>query len=485
MSTNPTPTKSAAKWSLIVTTLLLLAITYPLILTNNQSGRGAADDLIYHWPTIQTFAQQLPTPDLSNYQSATTPAYHLELAVLHRIGLPRTAIQLYANLWTVLLLGLLAYRAGKSFGKPGLLITLPLLTSMYVLFPAIWLLPDNAGWLAVLLILILALDYPYSTKTALTAGIVLAFLVLIRQVHIWAAAILWITAWIGTNQQTPTLTPTKLFSDPITRTRRLILALIATIPATLFLLYFLRLWGGLVPPAFQDRHQGPNLATPAFILTQITILSIFFTPLLLPQLKTILKSHRTWIIAALTTGLILAIIPQSTYSVEAGRYSGWWNIINKLPTIADRSPIILLGAPAGALACIIWASLITRRDTWIFATTLAAFTAAQTANHASWQRYHEPLLLILIILILTRAPLAIQHPKRTILGSAALAALLAAITIPTLLNAKPAIMPMPTTNSSSPSSPSSPSFYSPPPLPPLPPSSHSSSLSHSDGRGPG
>ncbi len=444
MPSNPTSSKSAAKWCLITTTLLLVAITYPFILTGNQSGRGASDDLIYHWPTIQSFANQLPTPDLSDYQSATTPGYHLELALVNRLGFSRTFVQLYANLWTVLLLGLIAYCAGKSFGKQGLLITLPLLTSMYILFPAIWLLPDNAGWLAVLLILILALDYPLSTKTILTSGIVLAFLVLIRQVHIWAAAIIWITAWIGSdNQKNQTPTLTKLFSDPITRTRRLILALIATIPAALLLIYFLRLWGGLVPPSFQDHHQGPNPATPAFILTQISILSVFFAPLLLPQLKSIAKSHRNWIIAALTLGLLIAIIPESSYSTEAGRYSGWWNIIDKLPAIANRSPIILLGAPAGALACVIWSSLISRRDTWIFATTLIAFTAAQTANHASWQRYHEPLLLILIALILTRAPIAIQNPKRVIFSSLALAALLAAITIPTLLNAKPINPPSP------------------------------------------
>jgi len=443
-SSLPSSVSHTGKWCLITTTLLLLAVTWPFILSGNISGRGASDDLIYHWPTIESFANQLPTPDLSDYQSATTPGYHLELAVLNRLGFSRTFVQLYANLWTVLLLGLLAYRAGRSFGKQGLFITLPLLTSMYILFPAIWLLPDNAGWLAVLLILILALDYPYSTKTALTAGIVLAFLVLIRQVHIWAAAIIWVTAWIGThdqNNQTPTLT--KLFTDPVNRTRRLILALIATIPATLLLIYFLRLWGGLVPPSFQDHHQGPNPATPAFILTQVSILSVFFAPLLLPQLKAILKSHRNWIIAALALGLVIGLYPESTYSTDAGRYSGWWNIVGKLPTFADRSPILLLGAPAGGLACVIWSSFISRHETWVLATTLIAFTAAQTANHASWQRYHEPLLLILIVLILTRSPIVIQHPKRTILGSLTLAAMLAAITIPTLLNAKPVDPPSP------------------------------------------
>lgn len=344
-------------------------------------------------------------------------------------------VQLYANLWTALLFGILAYKAGRSFGKLGVLITLPLLSSIYVLFPAVWLLPDNAGWFAVLLILILALDYPLSTRTILTSGIILAFLVLLRQVHIWAASIIWISAWIGSDSKTPSLV--QVFKDPASRTRRFVLALVATLPAALLLLYFIRLWGGLVPPTFQDRHQGPNLATPAFILTQVSILSVFFAPLLLPRLIGILKSHRFWIIASIGAGLVIAIIPESTYSVEAGRYSGWWNLVDRQPVVSDRSLIILLGAPAGALACVIWASFVSRRETWILATTLIAFTAAQSANHASWQRYHEPLLLILMVLILTRAPIAIRSPKRVVFCSLALAAMLSAITIPALLNAQP------------------------------------------------
>ncbi len=430
---NPHPAPQAAsKWCLIVTLAALLLIAWPIILSGNTSGRGAYDDLTYHWPAIQTFADQLPTPDLSDYASATTPGFHLELSILHRLGASRTFVQLYASLWTVLLFAILAWRAGRSFGKPGVLLTLPFLCSIYVLFPSIWLLPDNAGWLGVLVILILALDYPSTTRNLLIAGITLALLVLVRQVHIWSAAIIVIGAWTAATDDAR-YNP----KSPKEQTTHLITAILATIPAFLLLLYFLRLWGGLVPPTFQANHQGPNPATPAFILTQISILSVFFAPTLLPRLLELLKAHKAAIILTLFLGLAIGLVPETSFDREAGRFSGWWNIVRALPTFADRSPILILGSAAGALATLIWLSLVSKRDAQILMITLLAFTAAQTANHASWQRYHEPMLLMLGLIILTRSPITLATPKRVLISAAALSLMLAAITVPALLNAEP------------------------------------------------
>jgi hypothetical protein len=432
-------------WCLIVTLVALLLVAWPIILSGNTSGRGAYDDLTYHWPAIQTFAEQLPTPDLSDYASATTPGYHLELSILHRLGASRTFVQLYASLWTALLFAILAWRAGRAFGKPGVLLTLPFLCSIYVLFPSIWLLPDNAGWLGVLVILILALDYPSTTRNLLIAGITLALLVLVRQVHIWSAAIIVIGAWTASTDDAR-YNP----KSPSEQTRHLVTAILATIPAFLLLLYFLRLWGGLVPPTFQANHQGPNPATPAFILTQISILSVFFAPILFPRLLELLKAHKAAIILTLLLGLAIGLVPETSFNREAGRFSGWWNIVRAVPSFADRSPVIILGSTAGALATVIWLSLVSKREAQILLITLLAFTAAQTANHASWQRYHEPMLLMLGLLILTRSQITRDAPKRVLVGAAILSAMLAAITVPTILKADP-ITPDPTNTDQTPS----------------------------------
>jgi len=421
--------------SVLIVLMLLLVASWGMILSGNLSGRGAADDLNYHWIAIEQFAAELPSPDLSDYASATTPGYHLILAPFAKVGIGHTGIQLIASLWSFGLLGVLAWITAGRFGKGAIVLMLPMLVSMYVLYPAIWLLPDNAAWLGVLIILLLALKPEPSPKTWALAGVVLFGLVWMRQIHIWIAGVIWLSAWLGSADQTPTLT--RCCSSIVDRVGRSLVALGCTIPAFAALAWFVLLWGGLVPPTFQDNHQGPNPITPAFILTQLAILSVFFGPMLWARLKELWKYQSAWVLFAAIAGFALGIIPASSYNYDAGRYGGWWNIIGNFPTIADRSPIIILGAVAGALALVAWLSLVSRRDVWIWIGALVGFTLAQSANHTSWQRYHEPMLLIMIVLILARSSSIKAYTRSIMLGSITLAAMLGVLTLIFTLNAKP------------------------------------------------
>ena len=73
--------------ALLIVLAMTLIATIPLILSGNANGRAAADDYNYHWIAINQFAIEWPSPDISNYHSATTPGYHLILAPLVRAGL--------------------------------------------------------------------------------------------------------------------------------------------------------------------------------------------------------------------------------------------------------------------------------------------------------------------------------------------------------------------------------------------------------------
>jgi len=427
----------ARRWSrrgFWIGALAALLLTWPFILVGFDAGRGAFDDLRYHWPTVERFAQELPSPDLSDYPSATTPGYHLDLAIGRALGAQRTLVRLYASLWTALLLGILGARVHARLGGAGLAVLAPLGASMYVLYPGVWLLPDNAGWVVVLVVLILALDHPMSLRALFVSGIALTLLVAVRQIHIWAAAATWCGAWIGSRETTPS--PRELFSSFGARAKWIALALLAAAPAALVLVWFVRLWGGLVPPMFQDRHQGPNPVTPGFVLTQVSILSVFFAPILVPRLARTARSHAPWLIGALALGLVLGLAPESSYSTDAGRYSGWWNLVRELPSPMGRSVVLALGAPIGAVCVVVWALMLDRRDAWILGVSLLAFTLAQSANHASWQRYHEPMLLILGVLAVTRATPTLPI-GRVVFGSLALACVLGAITAADLASAEP------------------------------------------------
>ncbi|MBL4590703.1 MAG: hypothetical protein JKY96_01960, partial [Phycisphaerales bacterium] len=183
------------------------------------------------------------------------------------------------------------------------------------------------------------------------------------------------------------------------------------------------------PPMFQGHHQGGNPATPGFILMQLAVLSVFFTPILVSKFCSLSRDGKTWLGAAGVVGLIFGIVPASSFHIDEGRYGGWWALIAKFPAVADRSPLFVVGAVVGAVALVLWGLLLTRRDRWIFAGSFLAFTVAQSMNQVSWQRYHEPMLLVLITLILIRGVGLEQARRKILLGSVLLAGMLAAITV--------------------------------------------------------
>jgi uncharacterized membrane protein YgdD (TMEM256/DUF423 family) len=99
--------------------------------------------------------------------------------------------------------------------------------------------------------------------------------------------------------------------------------------------------------------------------------------------------------------------------------------------------VYILGALLGALALPAWLSLCTRRDIWILLGTFVAFVLAQSMNHASWQRYHEPMLLVMIILIIARSRVIDDARVRVMIGVVLLSAMLGALTIVGLSTAEP------------------------------------------------
>lgn len=400
IETSHKPQFSARLGVMAAAAAITLVVTWAFILFAKDWGRAATDDIIYHSVAIDAFARQLPRVDLSDYSSATTPGYHLVMAVFKSMGAERTALRLISSAYTIGLAALLAALAFERFRWGALVLILPFLASVYFVYSGVWLLPDNSGWLGVLAVLLLSLRPSPSWRTWLAASAVLVALVFFRQSHIWAAAALWTSAWMGPADQVPG--PAELFGRFGERARRLGVALLATLPAVLVLVWFADLWGGLVPPTFQDRHQGPNPATPAFILTQAAILSVFFAPLLLPQLMALLRQQPALLIGSLALGLLAAVLPETTENAEAGRNSGWWHLAGALPAIAGRSLFILAGSAAGAVAVLTWLRALQPRDRWVLGIGLLAFIAAMSTNFASWQRYHEPMLMMLGLLAVSR-----------------------------------------------------------------------------------
>lgn len=347
------PTDRGPLWPCLVPAGVFALAAWGVILSGNLRGRGAHDQVNYHLPAILRFAEQWPRLDYSDYLSATTPGYHTLLAAVARFASdsPR-ALQFVGSLFTVALLVVLGL-ACRSAGRAALLLVLPAAASMYVFYSGVWLLPDNAGWLGVLGVLLLALRGRFDALTVIGGAALLAALVFVRQSHLWAAAALWAGAWLGARDADDagpfgaTRDVRALLRDPARRAARTAVAIVATVPAALIVLQFHRLWGGLTPPTFQERHTGGNPAAPAFILSLFGAFSLFYAGFLAPAVGEVLRRHRTLLALAGVAGLAAALLPETTYSTEAGRYSGLWNLVQKAPVVMGgrTSTLIVVLAP--------------------------------------------------------------------------------------------------------------------------------------------
>ena len=396
-----------------VLSLLFLLAAVPLILTQRDVGRGAYDQRVYHLPTIREFARQLPKPDLSDYPSATTPAFHLAIAVADRwLSDDPRVLRLIASVFTVALLMLFATATARAAGTGrAIVLGLPLIGSLYVFSSGAWLLPDNAAWLGVLAVLLLAMHQPLDARTLSAGAVVMLLLVLTRQIHLWAAALFWAAAWLS----------------QAGRWRWILVTTLAMLPAFAAVVVFIHMWGGAVPPCLREAHQHLNLAVPAVVLCLIAIVSVAMAGFLVPAWPRIRPSIR-WVLLGIAAGLILGIVPESSFNVESGRSSGIWNIVRRLPVIAGRSPlIILLSALGGGLAAA-WIIALGRHRGTILLIAWVAFSLAHTTGANAWQRYFEPFVLITVILAAAWTS-GRTSPRGALIGPAALAVLLGTVTV--------------------------------------------------------
>lgn len=427
---------------------LLALLTLPWMITNPEGTRAAFDQREFHWPVIERFARDFPAVDLRNYESATTPGYHLVLATVKAIGVESlVAIKAVAWLFGLALCGAAAAAVSTARDRwwVGAIAVLPLACSSYVQHSAAWLLPDNAGWLGVALLVAMALRRPLTVRTLVAAGVTLVALVWVRQIHIWAITPIWVAAWLdatasrsGRVTDLPPIEPRGelgwLFSHPRARAIGLLMAIAFSLPAFGVLAWFHSLWGGLVPPMFQQQHGAAfRAAAPMFGMALLGVFGVFYVgwwgPALLDAYRR--ASLRTRLLYA-SVPIAMAIataIPRKGFSTEEGRFSGLWRVVQLVPEVAARSPLLILLAAAGSIVAMGLFAMLERRERWIIAGAWLGFLAAQSVNPMVWQRYFEPFVLLVLAVSVTHPSLAARSriARWASVGPIALAVGLAAL----------------------------------------------------------
>lgn len=358
------------------------------------------DQVQYHLPTIQQFAREWPWVDLTDYNVASAPGYHLILAWFYRqLGESLLVLQVLNAVIAagcVLVFMRLCDRPACRTAWLGL----GLLLSPYFHYSAIWLRPDNAGWLTVLGCLWLVGRHRPTEWWIIGGGILLIVVVVVRQSHIWCAAVLWVWAYLGEGES---IRPDR------NRLTRLGMMILLSLPAFGLLGAFIWMWGGLVPPRFQTphgaiiphhsgwKHEGPNWAVPMFILALLGGVMVLALPGMWKFLK---KKRQVWVRLCwiMLIWLPVAAFPRSDWNEAEGRYSGLWNFAKKFAVVEERSvllvPLSVLGA--GLVGWVLMS--LPRRWGILWGVTLFSFILAQTANAMAWQKYYEPFAVMLVVL---------------------------------------------------------------------------------------
>jgi hypothetical protein len=366
-----------------------VVLLVPVLVAQRGGTAGAKDQEYFHLPTIRTYADDLPAVDIDDHGAAMGPAYHLVMAVAQRVvGRERAALQAVAALFTLALLAA-AYLLAVRWVDPWLAVALvaPLACSHYVLQAAGWLNTDNLALLFVVLALGAALGAVRTGRGLVAAGASATAAVLVRQVHLWLAGVILVAGVLA--------------PDAGSRRRPLVRAAAAALLPVAGLLLLVAAWGGVNPPDFR----GSAAFRPAAVPFMLALAGLFGTPYLL---ATGWWSPRALLgrgsLTAAALGALTALVPFTAASEDDGHTGGGlWQAIDRAPTVADRSLLLAALAAWGAAVLLAWWRVHRggprEREATLLFVALGGFTAAHVAVFDVYQRYLEPLVLVVLLLL--------------------------------------------------------------------------------------
>lgn len=401
--------------------LLLMLLAAPVLLQGKDTTTDAlgnrvfttseaSDAFKYHIPVIETMADEWPDVDIVNYRSATSPGYHLAMAAARRLGVNDAGLR-----WINLLAGCAfvgfvgAFAAYASGWRLGAALAAPVVVSPYVLSSTCWITTDNAALAFVALAIGCAAFGSGSARASALGGLGATLAVAIRQLHIWPIAPLSLSMKAGSGMlaRLPIARDiaARLGLEPPTQRMnwtRFVVGSLAVLAPMLLLGFFVWHWQGLMPPMYREKHaSGVSWSMPALALS---LCAIFGCALLAHAWEGVksLRPRDPWMWGAIALGLFVALAPETSWNDPSGRKFGWlWEIVRRVPDVADRSVLFAILAPLGAVVLLCFWRAAARSGNARIATILlfsgVCWCAAQMMNAQAWQRYAEPPVLAGVI----------------------------------------------------------------------------------------
>lgn len=414
-----------AGWPPVVVYLML---GLGLIFGNAVMSSHVFDQNLFHYQVVHRFWVEWPTPDITNYGVATGPGYHVLLAGLATLFGPDLLWMRLVSLLigTGFLFAVAGWMTRVASPRTAALLTMPLAASPYVIGSGAHVHTDTAGWACGAAVFGFAVFGAFSKRGLFATSLLLVMAVAVRQSLICMAGPLIFAGLLRSR-----FAPRIVRNDGAEPTWGPFFgALLASSGGAAVLFMFMWLWGGLVPPIFQDYHAGAlSLSALGFGFAVFGLYAPFFI-VTVPNPIALFKRYARWLILLAIAGALLVLIPESAPDEAAGRTGGpLWRLAERGPIIANRSLVLAAFAAWGAVAFgIMFAGVAERgrlRSALILACGWFAVLSTLLANTQSFQRYFDlPALLVLAWF----SALAIGGDERTesraVVGPTLLAAML-------------------------------------------------------------
>jgi hypothetical protein len=395
------------------TFLALVVLAVPFVaavvalhgLSDHIATFHGSDEEIYHYPLIVKFIATFPRMDLSDYDSATTPLFHVLFATIGKLGgsdlrLLRSANVLATYCSAVVLFALFRQEIMTGW-LTSLLVALMLVLSPYVFGVSFLLLTDNLAMLFAVGTMFCTLRY---MRTGQWNAIALAALlascaILTRQFYLWLL-ITMLTAGAVRKYEWPAEQGLSGIS---------VLVVLAIAPFAVLCV----LWGGLTPPAARQYYVTSALMGPlAFFTACVGVYSAPFLALSAwqgPWIGHQTKSVALLAIMVLVISALLLRFGQLHYVRTATDCSGaatcfvtdgyLWRLSLLFPSVGQTSLMFYILVPLGlvALICTPWNKI------GIFAITIyMSFGFFALGQTSLYQKYYEVPALLVCCLIFTK-----------------------------------------------------------------------------------
>ena len=399
----------------LVPLIIWIALVLPAVLTGLVGPSEGWDQDFYHRPVVQILSAQLPSLNFNDFGSATTPGYHVVLAVIHRLGASDLELRLLSSLFglaaAVALCRVVTRLSNEAFGAVASAV---LLLMPYVMSSAVFLTTDDLALFGVTLAVAAAVDSARagSTSSTLVRSVTWSCAAsIVRQVLLWTAGLQVLAVlmrWMAGDERRPL--------------RALTWASIAMLPAVALIGWFVWIWGGLVPPGFQRTvSAGINFATPIYALALMSCWGGCIAAAH-PQFFRALRSRRALLCGLCALGLALLTVTAPDSPPLGTRWGGiLWNIAARFPVIGGRSLVLVTMAAAGGVVIgtilEIAARHPRRSEAWTALSALALGVVAQMANTLCFERYLAPIVIVCTALAIAPLLQEFQSKATTSLDS--------------------------------------------------------------------